>query len=183
MTVISKIDLFFTNVVAWLIYKIGYVLVALIGITAIISIPLTFLEYSEGFADLDFLETSLIALFFIMIWRFVKKSRTAELSYWSTIKKLFIVLTLGLLFLNLIEASFMYFLLYDQGNLTVAFVERYDDRITFFDSIVLIIMLYGLIPTAKPKHVNAAHDKKDSQVDTPKYVDNDSDLELKPNGM
>ncbi|WP_351078630.1 hypothetical protein [Shewanella sp. CAL98-MNA-CIBAN-0140] len=183
MTVISKIDLFFTNVVAWLIYKIGYVLVALLGITAIISIPLTFLEYSEGFADLDFLETFLIALFFIMIWRFVKKSKTAGFSYWAAIKKLCIVLTLGLLFLNLIEASFMYILLDEQGSLTTAYFERFKDEVNFFDSIVLIIMLYGLIPTAKPKRVNTADDKKDSQVETPKEVDNDSDLELKPNGI
>jgi hypothetical protein len=180
MTVISKIDLFFTNVVAWLIYKIGFVLVALLGILSIVSVPVSFLEYAEGFADLDFLEISLIALFFIMIWRFVKKSRIAGLSRWSTTKKLFLVLATGLLFPFLVEALFLFYLLNDQGNLTVAYLVSHDDFISFFCTILIIVLLYGLVPSAIRSRVSTA-----DQVKTPEdiSVESVSNPELTPNGI
>ena len=146
MNFLSKLDQFFTSVVSWLIHKISYVFIALMGCLTIISIPISFLEYNEGFADLDILETSLIALFFIMVWRFVKVSRTVDLSYWSAIKRLFIILTLGFLFTSLIEGIFLIIQLYSQGNLSTAFYEQQDDWMALFDTMLLIVLLYGLVP-------------------------------------
>lgn len=146
MNFLSKLDQFVTSVVSWLIHKVSFVLVALAGILTIILVPISFLEYNEGFADLDILETSLIALFFIMVWRFVKVSRTAKLSNWSAIKRLFIILALGFLFAFFIEASFLIIQLYSQGNLSTAFYEQQAEWIAFFDAALLVVLLYGLVP-------------------------------------
>lgn len=170
MNFLSKLDQIFTSVVSWLIYKVTYVLVALMGCLTIVSIPISFLEYDEGFADLDFLETSLIALSFIMVWRFVKISRTAKLSYWSVIKRLFIILTLGGVFTFLIEGSFLIIQLYSQGNLSTAFYEQQADWIAFFDATLLVVLLYGLVPKACDNLQVQSEQAETTEVESPEPV-------------
>ncbi|WP_076543072.1 hypothetical protein [Shewanella sp. UCD-KL21] len=185
MTFFSKVDLFFTRVVAWLIHMVGYAFIALIGMTSIVLFPFSFFEYSEGLADLDLLEISLIALFFGALWRFVKKTRDCGESYWAATKKICILLTLASLFLGFIEYCFFYFLLQEQGNLTFAYFENSNDWILLFNSVVLIVTLYGLVPTETQRQVGITDDENFAAVGTPEETDieSDSNTELKPNGI
>ncbi|MCG9729150.1 hypothetical protein L1D44_04735 [Shewanella sp. Isolate13] len=154
MNLFGKIDLFFTRVVCWTIHKVVFVLFALLGLLALVSIPLTFLEYGEGFADLDITEIALIALSLLMLWRFVSRAISCGYDKWATTKLMFMVLTAGILFSFFVESFLLYYLLEAQGHITSAFYEKQAEWIAFFDASTLIILLYGLAPTKPIKEAS-----------------------------
>lgn len=169
MSLFGKVDLFFTKAVYWVIYKVAFVFFALLGLLALVSIPLTFIEYGEGFADLDISEISLIALSFFMLWRFVSRSLCSEYDKWATTKRLFMVLAVGTLFSFFVESFLLYYLLEEQGYITSAFYEQQAEWMAFFDAVVLIVLLYGLAPLNIIKEA-----PKDKEVDSGKKSQSES---------
>lgn len=145
-SLLNILDMLLGKFLSAIIYGLMCVILFTIAAVSLFSIPIIFFEDTFAISELDIIEIGMVITLIATIWRFFKRGRMLQLSWWKLIKRLVFVLAITGLIAALIEYLALILELEEKGRVGSEFLNVNSDLINFYESIAVILAIYAGTP-------------------------------------